>query len=225
MASFFFSPLRDVLQRVSTSPVLLLSAGLLQVGTFALLRHLSSQMEHDYGAPTPDLHIGFYESPSDFTDTLSTWGPDGCRSYLRLDLMVRCAYIPTYVTLLNAVLYRSTSKMGWDSYLFVVPQLAAAMLLADFGETAIWAFGCCGWNIPLVAIAMADLCHQVKTVAILMGASSLVVLMVLKSYMMPFLVMAKQSKKTKAKTTSYKKASTGEAKKRSKAVGATTKKE
>jgi hypothetical protein len=224
MSSFFLRPLRDALQRVSNSLVLLLSAGLLQIGIFALLRWFSTQMERDYGAPTPDLHVGFYESPSDFTDTLSTWGPDGCRAYLRLDLLVRCVYIPTYVTLLNAVLYRSISKIGGDAYVFVVPQLAVAMLLADFGETAIWAFGCCGWNLPLVAIVMADLCHKVKTVSILMGAGSLVVLMVLKSYMMPFLVMAKQTDKTSAKTTSYKKTAGG-AKKSSTAVGATKKKE
>ena len=200
MSSSILRPLHDVLEHVSRNSILLLSAGLLQFGLLALLRRFSTRMENDYGASTPDLYIGFYASPSDFTDTLSTWGPDGCRAYIRSDLPVRCAYIVTYVTLLNSVLYRSLSKLGWDAALFVVPQLAMAMLLADFGEAAIWTLGCCGWNMSLVAIAMADLCHQVKTISVVIGASAVVILMVLKSYMMPFLVMAKTTKK-KTKTT------------------------
>lgn len=157
-------------------------------------------MEEDYGASTPDLHIGFYSSPSEFTDTLSTWGPDGCRAYIRTDLLVRCAYIPTYVTLMGAVFFRSLSKMGWDKALVVVPQLALAMLMADFGETIIWSLGCSGWTMPLAAVAIADLCHQIKTVSVLVAGTSLVILMVLQSYMMPFLVMAKSANKT-SKTT------------------------
>ena len=202
MSSFVLRPLHETLQHISRSFLILLALGLLHFGMFSLLRRFSTQMEADYGASTPDLHLGFYSSASEFTDTLSTWGADGCRAYIRTDLLARCAYIPTYVALLCAVLYRSLSKMGWDFSLDVVPQVALAMLVADFGETAIWTFGCCGWTMSLPAVAVADLCHQIKTVTILVTGTSLVILMVLQSYMMPFLVLAKSSaKKTTTRTT------------------------
>jgi hypothetical protein len=76
------------------------------------------------------------------------------------------------------------------------------MLLADYGETAILSLACLQVPKPidLTLVVIADLCNKIKVVTLFIAGATVFVLMVLKSYLMPFSVLAKQPQRKQAKT-------------------------
>lgn len=178
----------DTLKHVSTSFVLLGAIGLIQFGIFNVLTHYSSKLYEDFGAKSPETQFGY--SPKEYYEILDTWGIQGCNAYLNTAIL-RFFYIPTYVTLLCAVLWRSLHKAAFDTS--ATAQLAAAILIADYGETAILALACLQYPQKLESslIAVADLCNKVKVVSIVFAVISIFALVTIKSYLMPFLVLTK----------------------------------
>ena len=197
MSSIILQPITNLIELIANHVLILLTLGLVWFGTFRFLQQFSISMEHKYGAPTPDLDIGLYPSSTHLTDTIEKWDSEGCQAYTRsVHLFLRCClYIPSYVTLISAVLVRSLSKLGWDQYLPVVSQLAALILLSDLGEAVVWIVGCSSPITSLTIVALADLCHQVKVVALAVAGISIFTIMILQSYLMPLLVISKASKK------------------------------
>jgi hypothetical protein len=209
-------PVADRLEQIANSVKLLVAVALLCGGVYSLLHHCSSKLEETYGAKSPESSFFGYASTTkseqeQLANILNTWGIEGCNVYLN-SAVIRFFYIPSYVTLLSAILCRSVSKAGvifaaWDDHKdtilrSVIPQLALAMLVADYGETAILSLACLQFPKPidLTLVVIADLCNKVKVVTLVIAGATVVVLMMLKSYLMPFLVLAKQPKQRQPKT-------------------------
>jgi hypothetical protein len=174
-----------------------MALGLMQVFLFKELQKTTVTLHEQFGAPPPDFHFRWYDSPTDITDIVSKqWGPDGCRVYLRAT-SVRILYISIYILLLASVLYRSLDKLKWSTA--GVPQVALLLAIAEWGEAALWTIGCQSQSMGITALALADLCHQIKTLSLVLAGITVIVLMILKSYILPLTVLARPTKDSKYK--------------------------
>lgn len=209
LSSLLLNPIADRLEQVARNVKLLVAVALLCGGVYSLLLNCSTKLEETYGAKSPESSFFGYASATkseqeELASIINTWGIEGCNVYLN-SAIIRFFYIPSYVTLLSAILCRSVSKAGmifaaWDDHKdtilrSVIPQLALAMLLADYGETAILSLACLQVPKPidLTLVVIADLCNKIKVVTLFIAGATVFILMVLKSYLMPFLVLAKQN--------------------------------
>jgi hypothetical protein len=197
MGILLLEVLSNIIKRISKSFPRLLALGLLQIALFRELQKTTATLHEQFGAPPPDFHFRWYDSPSDITHIVSQkWGQDGCRIYLRAT-SIRILYISIYILLLASVLQRSLDKLKWSSG--AVPQVALLLAISEWSEAALWTMGCQSQSMSITLLALADLCHQIKTLSVLLAGITVVVLMALKSYIMPFTVLARPTKDSKKK--------------------------
>jgi hypothetical protein len=197
MGFLILDVLANIIKRISKSFPRLLTLGLMQIALFNQLQKTTITLREQFGAPPPDFHFQWYDSPSDITHIVSQqWGPDGCRIYLRAT-SIRILYVSIYILLLASVLHRSLDKLTWSTK--AVPQIALLLAIAEWGEAALWTIGCRSQSMDISILALADLCHQIKTLSIVLAGMSVIVLMVLKSYIMPLTVLARKTKNPKKK--------------------------
>lgn len=207
-------PLSSMLEHVADNFSILVSVAFVQFGVYGVMSRQLQKLEDDFGAKSPENLFGY--SQDELYATIDQWGVEGCSVFLNAALY-KFVYIPLYVTLLSAVLWRSLKKADWgDAGKDMVPQLFVAILFCDYGDTVIHFCACLQMptsRLSTGAISFGDLCSKVKLVSLFVVATMIVIGLVVKAYLWPFLVMAPKGN-TGASTKSYKKKGTTTGKKK-----------
>lgn len=208
LSNLILKPLSSMLEHVADNFSVLVSVAFVQFGVYGVMSRQLQKLEDDFGAKSPENLFGY--SQDELYATLDQWGVEGCSVFLNAALY-KFVFIPLYVTLLSAVLWRSLKKADWgDAARNMVPQLFVAILLADYGDTVIHFCACLQLpteRLSAGAISFGDLCSKVKLVSIFVVGTMIVIGLVVKAYLWPFLVMSPKGN-TGASTKSYKKKTT-----------------
>jgi hypothetical protein len=187
MSNMIMQYISQAVEKIASSFYLLFAVGFVQFGILYLLHQATEGLESEFGSKSPDTRFGYNEA--ELYEALDAWGIAGCNAYLN-SAVLRFFFIPAYSLLLSAVLWRSFKKVNWDTKL--VPQLALAMLLADWSETTVLCIACIQYpkRLPPHLMGFADLANKIKFVSTSTAAVLIFTGVVIKAYIWPLLMLS-----------------------------------